>query len=61
MGLRNKAKGLPSIKVSKTKFIEMLVETGKSQDEIDLIITTTTVLGSEIMIGDQMVSIAKEE
>ncbi len=59
-GMFFRAKTLPVIAVTKDKLIEMLVESGKTQDEIDVVLTTMSVLRSQIQIGDQMVSIKEE-
>lgn len=60
LAMRAKASTLPSVKVPKAKVLEMLVESGKSQKEAERTVMTMEIFNSQVMIGEQMVSISKE-
>jgi hypothetical protein len=59
LAMRAKAQNLPRVKVSESKVVEMLVQSGKSQDDAESTVKIMKILGSEVMIGDQMVSIGE--
>lgn len=52
---------LPRIKVSKEKFILMMIENGKSKEDAEMQAKISKILGSSVMIGNQMVKIVESK
>jgi hypothetical protein len=59
MAARDKAASLPSVEVTREEFVKMMTESGQTQEDAEFQATMASGLGSEVMIGEKMVSIKK--
>ena len=55
--MKSKASKLPEVSVTEKEFIQLMMETGKTQKEAALQANIAKTMGSSVMIGEQMVSI----
>jgi hypothetical protein len=59
--MKAKYGNLPAVEVSREEFIQLMMKSGKSNEQAELNAKLSELMGSTCMIGNKLVGIKKEE